>query len=221
MAKTVAVLDTYLGISSNSQEGAVLRLLIELGAQFVGAEEGSLLVLDERQQELVFAMTVGNISSEKVLNGQRVPLGKGVTGLAAQTHEVQIGAPTFKTGQAKRGKTGRADQPQAVMAAPMLIADRLIGVLTVISFDREKRFTSDDALLYGRVAAIAGVVVDQARRLLLTAALSQGRSLKARSQQERDESEIVAAVTRLTRAKPQAKARIADLLKGLAELVKE
>jgi GAF domain-containing protein len=221
MARTVSVLDTYLGIASNSQEGAVLRLLIELGAQFVGAEEGSLLVLDEKQQELVFAMTVGNASSEKALTGQRVPLGKGITGLAAQTHEVQIGAPTFKTGQARRGKAGKADQPQAVLAAPMLIADRLIGVLTVISFDREKRFTGSDALLYGRLAAVAGVVVDQSRRLSSAAALSQGRSFKARSREERLESDIMEAVTRLTQTKPQAKARIAELLNGLAELVNE
>ncbi len=36
MAKSSVVLETYLGVSSGSAEGQVLRLLIELGAQFVG-----------------------------------------------------------------------------------------------------------------------------------------------------------------------------------------
>lgn len=44
-------------------------------------------------------MTIGNRSSEMTLIGQRVPLGKGITGLAAQMREVQIGAPAFKTRQ--------------------------------------------------------------------------------------------------------------------------
>ena len=61
--------------------------------------QGSLLVLDEKKKELVFAMTIGSRSSEMTLIGQRVPLGKGITGLAAQMREVQIGAPTFKTRQ--------------------------------------------------------------------------------------------------------------------------
>ena len=61
--------------------------------------QGSLLVLDEKKKELVFAMTVGNRSSEMTLIRQRVPLGKGITGLAAQMRGAQIGAPAFKTRQ--------------------------------------------------------------------------------------------------------------------------
>ena len=60
MARVGAALATYLGISGSSQEGMILRLLIELGAQIVGAEEGSLLVHDEKRRELVFAMTIGS-----------------------------------------------------------------------------------------------------------------------------------------------------------------
>lgn len=91
----MSVLDTYLGITRESPEEKVLTLLIELGAQVVGAQEGSLLVVDESSQELVFAMTVGRGLAEKGLVGQRVPLGQGLVGLAAQTHQVEIGAPVF------------------------------------------------------------------------------------------------------------------------------
>lgn len=220
MARAGAALATYLGVSGTSQEGRVLRLLIELGAQVVGAAEGSLLVLDEKRQELVFAMTIGSRSSEKVLIGQRVPLGKGITGLAAQTHEVQIGAPTFRTRQASR--RAAADQPEAVLAAPMLIADRLIGVLTAVSFEAGKRFTSADALLYGRIAAVAGVVVDQGRQLATLTALRGGRRApRALSGVERADLAIVDAVTRLTARAPQAKARVARVLAEMAALLED
>ncbi len=218
MARAGAALATYLGISGSSQEGRILRLLIELGAQVVGAQEGSLLVLDEKRRELVFAMTVGSRSSEQALVGQRVPLGKGITGLAAQTHEVQIGAPIVRTRQA-RAHASPASQPQAVLAAPMLIADRLIGVLTAVSFAADKRFTSADALLYGRTAAVAGVVVDQGRRLSALAALQRGRPPRALSQAERSERDMLRAITRLTACRPEAKPRIARALSALAALL--
>lgn len=199
----------------------ILRLLIELGAQIVGAQEGSLLVLDEKRHELVFAMTIGSKSSEMALIGQRVPLGKGITGLAAQTHEVQIGAPTFRTRQAK-GHNTAANQPQAVLAAPMLIADRLIGVLTAVSFAPEKRFASADALLYGRIAAVAGVVVNQSRQLNILAALQRGhRPPRALNQAERLEHDILHAITRLTSCKPHAKPQLARLLTAMATLLEE
>ena len=221
MARAGAALATYLGISGSGQEGMILRLLIELGAQVVGAEEGSLLVLDEKKQELVFAMTIGSQLSEKALIGQRVPLGKGITGLAAQTHEVQIGAPTFRARQAK-GHAAAATQPQAVLAAPMLIADRLIGVLTAVSFAPDKRFTSADALLYGRIAAVAGVVVNQSRQLNTLTALQHGRRPpRALSQTERVEHDIIRAITRLTASRPHAKSQIARVLAALAALLEE
>jgi GAF domain-containing protein len=218
MARAGAALATYLGITGTGQEGMILRLLIELGAQVVGAEEGSLLVLDEKRQELVFAMTIGSQLSEKALIGQRVPLGKGITGLAAQT---QIGAPTFRARQAK-GHTAAATQPQAILAAPMLIADQLIGVLTAVSFAPGKRFTSADALLYGRIAAVAGVVVNQSRQLNTLAALQRSRRLpRALSQTERVEHDIIRAITRLTACKPHAKPQIARVLAALAALLEE
>jgi phosphoserine phosphatase RsbU/P len=221
MARTTAVLKAFLGITSHSQEEAILRVLIEVGAQCVGANEGSLLVVDEKKNDLVFAMTVGDQSSESALIGQRVPLGKGITGLAAQTREVQIGAPTFKTRQAKT-RRGVPGEPQAVLAAPMLASDQLIGVLTAVSFEPGKRFTSQDALLYGRLAAVAGVVVHQSSQLRTMQALQSGQAApRGINEEERIEHEIVSAVTRLTQSKPQSKKRVARLLTAMADLLEE
>ena len=152
-------LATYLAIAPKSPEEHVLRLLIELGAQVVSAQEGSLLVYDPEKNDLVFAMTVGGADT---LVGQRVPLNKGLTGLAAATREVQIGAPTFMG--VKQGEQ-HTKGPSGVIAAPMLVADDLVGVITAVTFEPDKRFTSKDGDLYGRLAAVAGVVVQQRRQL--------------------------------------------------------
>jgi GAF domain-containing protein len=222
MAASKNVLYAYLGLARRSPEEAVLRLLVELGAQFVGAEEGSLLAYDERRRDLVFAMTVGDRASERTLAGQRVPLGAGVVGLAAQTREVQVGAPTFGTRQsAARRKAGG---PRAVLAAPMLVGDRLIGAITAVSFRPGKSFGAPDMTLYGRLAAVAGVVVEQQRRLRALEALRAGRTGRGAGdggEDERLDQILAGLVARLARARPAAKARLARLLGDLAALVSE
>jgi hypothetical protein len=143
-----------------------LRLLIRMGLMVIGAAEGSLLVLNAETNELEFALTVGDPKSEAVLRGQRVPVGLGITGLAAASLRVQIGAPTFKdVRQSSRGDMP-ASSPEAVMAAPVMAGDRLVAVMTAVSFEKAKRFTNQDGKMFGGFAVIAGVLVRQ--NLLLT-----------------------------------------------------
>ena len=85
----------YLGLMPATGEDQVLRLIVETGVRAVGADEGSLLVYDPEANDLTFVMTYGNKESESILIGQRVPFGKGLAGLAAETGEVQIGAPRY------------------------------------------------------------------------------------------------------------------------------
>ena len=157
-----------LTLAAGERESEVLRLLIELCAQFVGATEGSLLLLDPSEdppESLVFAMTVGSAASEAALRGQRVPLGEGVVGLAAVTHEVQIGSPRYAGIEYAHDGTVPAGEPTSLIAAPVLARDDLLGVITAVTFERGQRFGDDAARLYARAAAAAGLILDQARQL--------------------------------------------------------
>jgi GAF domain-containing protein len=208
MASTA--LATRLGIAPRSEEESVLRLLIELAAQFVGAEEGSLLVFDREAQELEFVMTVGSESSERTLLGQRVPVGEGVTGLAALTEEVQIGAPTYR--DVKQSELRDPAGPRAVIAAPMLVADGLVGVITAVSFRPDAAFGAAEAALYGRVAATAAVVVEQRRRI---------DALESAAPRSAEEQRVVDAVARLAGSGDAAElGRVADLLEAIDALAR-
>jgi len=220
MNETNTILAAYLGVMPKTREENVLRLLIESGMNVVEAEEGSLLVLDEASQTLRFAMTVGNSDSEKKLLGQSVPLGKGLSGLAAATREVQIGAPTFKDITQHERLEGDGNEPEAVIAAPMLVGDDLIGVLTAVTFVRGKRFSGKQAELYGRFAIVAGLLVEQTRRLAAyesanAAALVSADAMGERGRQEQD---IVESIGRLTRERPEALAHAAALLAAVEAL---
>ena len=213
----------YLDIDTESPELQVMRLLVELCGQVVGAEEGSLLVVDHGQdppRELIFAMTVGSRQSEETLSGQRVPLGEGLAGIAAVTHEVQIGAPLYDGVQQARRGEAPPGQPTAVIAAPMLIDDRLVGVITAVSFEAGKRFTREHAELYARAASVAGVVVDQRR--CIEELESQGASGGEARRPSGDDPlarEILDTAARLVDRSPDRLPELSRLLSNIEEIM--
>lgn len=217
MTEHEAALATYFGLSAHSHEAAVLKVLIDLGCQVVGADEGSLLVYDETQEDLVIAMTTAGAPEDAAaLLGKRVPLGAGETGMAAATHEVQIGTPSYDLGGGPSGGGGPRDVAW-VLAAPMLVGAKLIGVITAVTFDAERRFTADHARLYGSVASVAAVVVQQHQRIASLETLAEkGLSAVDGGGVDPTITRIVAAVRGLARTSDLE--RVARLLEAVEAL---
>ena len=213
---------TYLSIAPGTREEIALRLLVEQGIQVVGADEGSLLVFDAAADELVFALTIGPAGVEDALKGQRVPLGKGITGLAALTQEVQIGAPTYKdVRQLDRQGAGKGD-PENVIAAPMVIGENVVGVITAVSFDEAKTFNQSDASVFGRMASIAALVIEQSRTLDAIRRLKQpSSSPDGLAPDERARLAITRSVARLAASRPEKVEQIVQLLDAIEALVDE
>jgi hypothetical protein len=204
-----------IGLSGAGVEVQASRRLLTLAVAAIEAEEGSLLMWDEEIGELRFVATVGNAESEAVLRGQRVPLGQGITGLAAATREVQIGAPTFKDiRQTERLSAG----PEAVVAAPLIAADRVLGVMTGVSFRSGHRFGSKEATAYGEHAAVMAALLDQARRLSAVAALESAAGPIAPGTVG-IERQIVERLARLVTERGEALGAVARLLEAIEALL--
>lgn len=201
-----------LGGSLDGAEGRTLELLLDLGREIVGADEGSLLVVDEAARELVFVMTRGSATSERALRGQRIPFGQGRTGLAAITGEPQAGAPLLgPVGQIPTGERA-VHAPESVLAAPMLVGDRVVGVITAVVFDGARTFGARDVRLYGTLAAIAGAIVDQQQRLgVIEGATGDGSGPMHR---------ITGSLARIGAADAAARTRVAALLETIEQLVR-
>lgn len=99
----------------------------------------------------------------------------------------------------------------------MLCGDELAGVITAVTFETGRRFTADQARLYARARAVAGVVIEQSRRLRALerdsssgAAEGSAREARVRQRFERlleergsriaDVEALLAALERLLRA---------------------
>jgi hypothetical protein len=163
--------------------------------------------------DLRFAATVGNSDSERKLLGQRVPIGSGITGLAAATRQVQIGAPVYRdVKQTERLSEG----PESVIAAPMMLGEMVVGVLTAVTFDKGRVFTSREAATYARFAGLAALLVEQTRRL---GARGDGSAFpRALGSAPRIEQEILGRLQRIVRAQPKALGPLARILEAVEEI---
>jgi GAF domain-containing protein len=211
MADRPNLLAAYLAIHPTQPEELALRLLVDLGRQIVGADESSLLVLDQDTGELVFVMTTGSDASEGALRGQRIPAGRGLTSLAIHTREVQIGAPTY-TDLSQTDRVKQEGVPRAVIAAPILVNDQVIGTISTVSFRDDKRFTAADGDLTARLAAAAGVILDQRRHI---DAIERAATEQTRRGVTAAEDRIISAVGRLAKGSPESLDRVARLLEAI------
>lgn len=207
-----------LGLQDAREIRFALEQLIKIGLRILRADQGSLLVPEPDRRNLKFAMVASGTGPANDggrladLIGSTVPVGEGVTGMAALTHDVQ----TSTRASGDRFFNVRGDgTPSAVLAAPMLVGEELVGVITAVSFDGRKAFTTEECGLYGMFANIAAVVVDQQQRL---AALSNAPAAGQTGTRRRKECELVRDLLETARAKPDSVDAIGGIIRLLGRI---
>ena len=208
-----------LGLQDKKNTEFVLAQLIQIGLKILNASQGSLLVVDPDKKNLRVAMVASKSGLASFprqfaqLVGKTVPIGEGITGMAALTHDIQTS--TRASGGEKFYHVKGDGSPNAVLAAPMLIGDHLVGVITAVRFDRGKPFTTEECRTYGMFANIAAVVVDQQQRL---ATLAHAPMAAAMGSNERKECDLVRDVLEFVRAKPEKIDSVHEIFNAVARL---
>jgi len=136
-----------------------IRLLIRIALMSIRADEGSILLVSEDKKSLVFADTVGDGLTN--LSGTKIPIGHGITGMAALTQDIQIGSRAANDMKSVPGD----NTPNSIVAVPLIADDELIGVMTLVRITGNNLFTLQDGELYLMIAAIAALVIQQQHQL--------------------------------------------------------
>jgi sigma-B regulation protein RsbU (phosphoserine phosphatase) len=150
---------TKLNSTLNIQE--LLQLIISTTTDLVGAEEGSILLVDEDTGELIF-----NVSSEETgrLVEQRIPAGRGVAGWVVEHREPLTIDDAAKDPRFYGGiDTAVGSTTQNLLAVPLMVKDRVIGVLEAINKQGGGAFTSSDLERAQALASLASVAIDNSR----------------------------------------------------------
>jgi signal transduction histidine kinase len=154
-------------LTSTLELNPLLQNILENAVGILNCEAGSLFLLDEQTDELVFKVTVGPVATNLV--GQRLPSNTGIIGRAIQSHgpvienEDQASTKRFKGVDQQTGFVSRS-----LMAVPLQVKDRVIGVIEVINRRDGLPFVQDDQTLLTAFAGQAAVAIENARLYTLT-----------------------------------------------------
>jgi len=150
---------TQLNSTLNIQE--LLQLIISTTAELVGAEESSLLLVDQETGELIF-----HVSSEETgkLVEQRIPAGQGVAGWVVEHAEpVSIEDPAHDERFYSGIDTAVGSQTRSLLAVPLVVKDRVLGALEAINKKNGGGFSQSDLERAEALASLASVAIDNTR----------------------------------------------------------
>jgi signal transduction histidine kinase len=154
-------------LTSTLEQEPLLRNILENAVTILNCEAGTLFLIDEPTGDLIFRVTAGPVAGN--LLGQRLPAGTGIAGRA-----VQLRAPVIENdGQRSTAHYDAPDKQtgfvsRALLAVPMQIKDRVLGVIEVINRRDGLPFVEDDQNLLTAFAGQAAVAIENARLLAST-----------------------------------------------------
>jgi signal transduction histidine kinase len=154
-------------LTSTLEQEPLLRNILENAVNILNCEAGTLFLMDEPTGDLIFRVTTGPVAAN--LLGRRLPAGTGIVGRA-----VQLRAPVIENdGQHSPNRYGAPDKQtgfvsRSLLAVPMQIKDRVLGVIEVINRRDGLPFVEDDQILLTAFAGQAAVAIENARLLALT-----------------------------------------------------
>jgi Nif-specific regulatory protein len=149
-------------LSSTLELSKILNIIMETAKNLLKAEASSLLLLDEATNELYFASATGDVSER--LRNLTVPLDKGIAGACVRTGKVKVVDDTLSDTEFYPQidkQTGFATK--SIIAAPLNISGKAIGVIEVLNKAKGVTWTADDREVLIIIALQAAQVIKNAQ----------------------------------------------------------
>ncbi len=149
-------------ITSNRDLSDLLQQIMSTTSQLLRSEACTLMLMDHKTDELVFKLPSGEKSEE--LREFRLPAGSGISGYVARLGEPVIvndvsTDPRFNS--AVDSQTGF--KTRNVMCAPMIVREKLIGVIEIMNKLDKSNYNSNDMALLTTLAAQAAIAIENAQ----------------------------------------------------------
>jgi signal transduction histidine kinase len=139
-AKLAALLELSTAIYSSLNYTDVLEKAIHLSMKIIGADGGSIFIIDKKENLLRPLITIDNAHEEE-LSKVALRLGEGLTGIVAQSGIGLISNQSESDPRAYQ-VPGTPNEPESIISAPLSWSGEVIGAITLRSvcgrqFDQE------------------------------------------------------------------------------------
>ena len=153
-----ALLDTLSDLSGELELSKVLNAVLNRAIKLLGVTGGELATYDQGKKELRIAASL-NMGVDSA--GARMRLGEGAMGYVAQTQE-PLTIPNYQEWSGRSSKYEQATV-HSVMAAPLLIGNRLVGAIAIVHSDPARTLGNEDLRLLQLFAPQAAIAIENAR----------------------------------------------------------
>lgn len=156
------LLEVNLFLSSTLNLKDLLRRIMEVSRSTMKAEAASLLLLDEKGEELSFEVALGEEAS--VVAPLKIRVGQGIVGKVAETGEPLLVADAQRHPQfLKAIDKVSGFVTRSILCVPLKTRTRTIGVLELLNKEEVEHFDEEDLERACAMANVAAVAIENAR----------------------------------------------------------
>jgi len=153
-----ALLDSMAALAGDLEIDRVLQMVLNRAVKLLGVTGGEVALFDEAAGELE-VLASANIGKDST--GTRLKIGEGAMGHVAKTRQPLI-IPSYREWL---GQSAKYDDIQvySVMVAPLMIGERLVGVIAALHSDPNRIFNAEDLRMLNLFAPQVAVAIENAR----------------------------------------------------------
>ncbi len=153
--------DVAKALTSSLNLDSILQTIMDKMAEYFRPDNWSLLMVEEKKQELYFAIAVGEAA--ETLKNLRLKVGEGIAGWVAKHGESLIVPDVYNDPRfAKRVDEMTKWQTRSIICVPLRARHRVLGVIQLINCSMET-FGNDEMFFLHALCDYAAIAIDNAR----------------------------------------------------------
>lgn len=158
--------EASMTITAHTNVVSLLERVLQSALLSIGASDGSLMLVDEATNELVFAVVHGQVKNSLV--GHRLPLGVGIAGWVATQREAVV-IPDVHRDPRFSADVDRTFQFQtrSMVCVPIVANDRILGVFQAINKFEDLPFDESDMAIMNVVAQLTATTILKAEAVAM------------------------------------------------------
>lgn len=150
-------------INSTLKLDELLGVIMQVAAEVMRTEASSLMLIDEKTDQLVFRVALGE-KGRDLVEKFRLRIGEGIAGsVAGSGVSVIVNDPASDSRFARRVDNATGFSTKAIVCVPVRIRGRIAGVLQAINPLDRKNFDAEDLELFEIFSEQAAIALDNAR----------------------------------------------------------
>jgi len=143
----------------------ILKLIVTLTANVMKAKVCNVWLIDEKKKE--FNIKATQSMHQEYLNKRTIQLNEGIVGLVAREKKPMLIFDVLKEEKYKEKKLARKEGLVSMASIPMMVKDKVIGVLNVYT-NKPYEFTKAEITLLSTIANQAAVAIEKTELIVRT-----------------------------------------------------